>query len=49
MYKSIINILQVDAELWTTGSQVTLWEEVEILILSQAHPNPDIKLSFTDK
>ena len=49
MHESIIDITQIDLEFSTTCSQVPFREEIEILILRQQYPDPDIEFSLVNQ
>jgi hypothetical protein len=46
--EGIINVFQINTELGTAGTQIALWEKVEVLVLGKEDPNSDVELPLVD-
>ena len=49
VHKSIVDVLQVDAELRAGGAKVALPEKEELVVLIEQHPHPNVKLALVDE
>ena len=49
MHKRVIYILQIYAIVTAGGAQVALREEVQVRVMCQDDPNPDVKLTFSNQ